>query len=233
MIPAFGGAPKAPAFAVATHLVRTLAGTKGVRVVSREMSLRNPYSDVEIAEPKAMRALAHPVRLAILSRLQRYGPSTATRLSPEVGATPSVTSWHLRHLERFGLVRDASVGVDARERWWEAAGRGFRFAAPDDPHDVEGQAAYRALTEQMFLYADHLPRLWLAQVEPELPPRWRRLSGLSNTRIVVNARELGEIERAFEQVLAPYVRRDPDDAPRGSRSVRVMRYVMPGRADER
>ena len=197
------------------------------------MSLTNPYGDVEIAAPKAMRALAHPVRLAILSRLQRYGPSTATRLSPEVGATPSVTSWHLRHLEGFGLVRDAAVGEDARERWWEAGGRGFRFAAPDDPHDLEGQAAYRALTEQMFLQYDHLPRMWLAQVEPDLPPRWRKLSGLANTRVVVNARELAEVERAFEQVLAAYVRRDPGDAPRGSRRVRVMRYVMPGFADER
>jgi len=174
-----------------------------------------------------MRALAHPVRLAILSRLQRYGPSTASRLSPEVGATPSVASWHLRHLASFGLVRDAAEGQDGRERWWEAAGRGFRFAAPDDPHDIEGQAAYRALTEQMFLQYDHLPRLWLAQVEPDLPPRWRRLSGLSNTRVVVGARELAAIEKGIEALLAPYVRRDPDDAPRGSRSVRVMRYVMP------
>ena len=130
-------------------------------------------------------------------------------------------------------MRDAAVGEDARERWWEAAGRGFRFAAPDDPHDLEGQAAYRALTEQMFVYADRLPREWLEQVEPDLPPRWRRLSGLSNTRIVVNARELDEIEQAIEGALAPYVRRDPGDAPRGSRSVRVMRYVMPGPAEER
>jgi DNA-binding transcriptional ArsR family regulator len=190
------------------------------------MSLTNPYGDVEL-EPQAMRALAHPVRLAILSRLQRYGPSTATRLSPEVGATPSVASWHLRHLEGFGLVRDAAERGDARERWWEAAGRGFRFVAPSDPDDLEGQAAYRALTEQMFLSADHLPRQWLAQVEPDLPPRWRRLSGLSNTRVVVNARELEEIEQAIEQVLAPYVRRDPEGAPRGRRSVRLMRYVMP------
>ncbi len=129
------------------------------------MSLTNPYGDVELAHPQAMRALAHPVRLAILSRLQRHGPSTASRLSPEVGATPSVTSWHLRHLATFGLVRDAERGEDARERWWEAVGRGFRFVAPDDPHDVEGQAAYRALTQQMFLQADELPRRWLADVE--------------------------------------------------------------------
>ena len=191
------------------------------------MSLTNPYGDVELDDPRAMRALAHPVRLAILSRLQRHGPSTASRLSPDVGATPSVASWHLRHLATFGLVRDAAIESDGRERWWEAAGHGFRFVAPDDPGDEEGNAAYRALTEQMFLAADDLPRRWLADVEPTLPPRWRKLSGLANTRVVLSVAELTEIERAIEEVLAPYVRRDPDAAPRGSRSVRLMRYAMP------
>ena len=59
--------------------------------------------------------------LAILERLRREGPATATQLSPPVGATPSVTSWHLRHLAGFGLVRDAAEGgSDRRERRWEA-----------------------------------------------------------------------------------------------------------------
>jgi DNA-binding transcriptional ArsR family regulator len=191
------------------------------------MSLTNPYGDVELDDPRAMRALAHPVRLAILSRLQRHGPSTASRLSPDVGATPSVASWHLRHLASFGLVRDADVQADGRERWWEAAGRGIRFVAPDDAGDAEGNAAYRALTEQMFLAADHLPRTWLAEVEPTLPARWRKLGGLANARVVVTAGELAAVERAIEEVLAPYVRRDPDSAPRGARSVRLMRYAMP------
>jgi DNA-binding transcriptional ArsR family regulator len=201
--------------------------SQNVREYSREMSLTNPYDDVELAQPQEMRALAHPVRLAILSRLQRHGSSTASRLSPEVGATPSVTSWHLRHLATFGLVRDAEQGNDARERWWEAVGRGFRFVAPDDPDDLEGQAAYRALTQQMFLQSDELPRRWLADVEEHLPPRWRKLSGLSNTRVVVGPAELAALERSIEELLAPYVRRNPEEAPRGSRSVRLMRYVMP------
>ena len=79
-----------------------------------------------------MRALAHPVRLAILSRLQGDGPSTATALAPLVGATPSVTSWHLRHLAEHGLVRDADVESDGRQRWWEAAGHGLPVH-PDPP----------------------------------------------------------------------------------------------------
>src|SRR4051794_501273 len=97
------------------------------------MPATNPLGDFQIDDPKAMRALAHPVRLAILEHLQRHGPATATRLSPHVGATPSVTSWHLRHLARFGLVRDSDPGPDRRERQWTAVARGFSFEVPDDP----------------------------------------------------------------------------------------------------
>ena len=75
--------------------------------------MANPYGDIELT-PRSIRALAHPVRLAILSRLQGSGPSTATALAPLVGATPSVTSWHLRHLAEHGLVQDAAVEGDGR-----------------------------------------------------------------------------------------------------------------------
>jgi DNA-binding transcriptional ArsR family regulator len=188
------------------------------------MSLTNPMGDFEITSPKAMRALAHPTRLAILTRLQRFGPATATQLSPDVGATPSVTSWHLRHLAQFGLVQDYDGGTDARQRWWQAAARGFRFAMPDDP---EGQAAYRMLAEQMHAAYDDLPRIWMRDVEPNLEPRWRAESGMSNTRITVTAEELAEIQHEVEKLLGPYVQRPASEAPKGSRGVRYLRYTMP------
>ncbi|MET8638652.1 MULTISPECIES: helix-turn-helix domain-containing protein [unclassified Streptomyces] len=189
----------------------------------------NRLGDIEITDPKAMRALAHPVRLALLERLQRYGPATATQLSPHVGATPSVTSWHLRHLAGFGLVRDAAAGGDRRERRWEAVARGFRVEVPEGE---EGQSAAHALSRQMFAGAADLPHRWLSETEPELEPRWRRIAGLANTRVVVTAEELAAIEDAMEAVLAPYVVRDPAQRPDGSRDVRLLRYVLPEGAAE-
>jgi DNA-binding transcriptional ArsR family regulator len=189
------------------------------------MSLTNPYGDFELADPQAMRALAHPVRLAILERLQRYGPATATQLSPHVGATPSVTSWHLRHLATFGLVEDWEGGDDRRLRWWKAARRGFRISpALDDP---AGQAAARLLGQQMFLRYHHLPQEWLERDEPHLEPEWRQESGLANTRVTITLDELRQVEADIENVLAPYVQRGAEGAPPGARGVRMMRYVMP------
>ncbi|WP_327365181.1 ArsR/SmtB family transcription factor [Streptomyces sp. NBC_01217] len=196
------------------------------------MDSSNRLGDIEITDPQAMRALAHPVRLAILDHLLRHGPATATQLAPDVGATPSVTSWHLRHLAGFGLVRDSEPGPDRRQRRWEAVARGFRFETPQDPADEEGRSAARVLSQQMFLrYAD-FPSRWVAEVEPELDPAWRRLAGLANTRVVVSAEELAAIEDGIERVLAPYVNRDPAERPTDGRGVRLMRYVLPEGAEE-
>ena len=186
--------------------------------------MANLYGDVELT-PRGMRALAHPVRLALLSQLHKGGPSTATALAPLVGASPSVTSWHLRHLAEHGLVKDAEVGGDGRQRWWEAVGTGFRFAA-DDESTME---AATALSHLLMDEAADLPAQWVREVEPHLEVEWRQFAGLSNTTIEATVEELAEIEAAIERALAPFVLRrsqQPGSVP-GARRVRVLRYVLP------
>lgn len=184
----------------------------------------NPYGDVELT-PRGMRALAHPVRLAILSRLQVDGPSTATALAPQVGATPSVTSWHLRHLAEHGLVKDAAVDSDGRQRWWEAVGRGFRFTPTKDD---AGRDAATLLSRVMFEQAEDLPGRWARDVEPLLEDDWRQSAGLSNTTFVVTVQELADVEAAIEQLLAPFVLRKADREPvPDGRNVRMLRYLLP------
>ncbi|MEV5200417.1 helix-turn-helix domain-containing protein [Streptomyces sp. NPDC053720] len=196
------------------------------------MDSNNRLGDIEITDPQAMRALAHPVRLAILDHLQRHGPATATQLAPDVGATPSVTSWHLRHLAGFGLVRDSEPGPDRRQRRWEAVASGFRFETPQDPADEEGRSAARVLSQEMFRRSAGLPGRWAAEVEPGLDPAWLARAGLANTRVVVSAGELADIEDGIERLLAPYLTRDVAERPVGARGVRLLRYVLPEGAEE-
>ncbi|MFK4089733.1 ArsR/SmtB family transcription factor [Kribbella sp. NPDC020789] len=195
------------------------------------MSLRNPYGDFEITDPQAMRALAHPVRLAALSWLQRHGPATATQLSEHVGASPSVTSWHLRHLAQFGLVTDGPppTGTDKRQRWWRAAARGFRIEMPDTP---EGAEAARLLSGQMLNQAVATAQHWQREIEPGLAPEWARVGGVSNTGVLITADEAEAIQNAIEQVLAPYVRRTGStDVPADARLVRFLRFSLPEATD--
>ncbi|MER5911060.1 helix-turn-helix domain-containing protein [Streptomyces sp. NPDC001982] len=193
------------------------------------MASGNRYGDLEITDPKAMRALAHPVRLAVLERLQRHGPATASQLSPHVGATPSVTSWHLRHLAGFGLVRDSDGSTDRRERRWEAVARGFRFEVPEDE---DGRSAARVLSGEMFARTAELPLRWLTETEPGLEPGWARHAGAANTRIVISAEELAGLQDKLEELVAPYVTRDAADRPDGTRGVRLLMYALPEGADE-
>src|SRR4051812_30868928 len=86
-----------------------------------------------------MRALAHPARVASLERLMRGGPATATELGRVAGLTPSAMSYHLRSLEKAGLISPAPGRGDGRERVWQAVQSGgwsvddFAGSSADDP----------------------------------------------------------------------------------------------------
>lgn len=187
----------------------------------------NEWGDVEL-DARGMRALAHPVRVAILNRLQRHGPDTATGLAPHVGASPSVASWHLRHLAEHGLVEDDPGDGHGRKRWWRAVGRGYRFAADADP------AAYQVLSQAIeAAEADLVPR-WYAETQPRLSREWLAVAGRANTTILITPEELTELELAVERLLTPYVvrKQQPERAPDGAGEVRLLRYVMPQALDE-
>jgi DNA-binding transcriptional ArsR family regulator len=182
----------------------------------------NDWGDVEL-DATAMRALAHPVRLAILDRLREDGPDTATGLSPRVGASPSVTSWHLRHLAEHGLVEDAPSDGRGRKRWWQAVGHGFRSG------DVDDRDAHRVLGAAMDVADAGVVTAWRRDVQPVLEPEWAAVAGHWNTRITVTTEELREIDAAIEALLTPFVQRghSAQAAPAGARKVRILRYTMP------
>jgi DNA-binding transcriptional ArsR family regulator len=182
----------------------------------------NGLGDVEL-DARGIRALAHPVRLAILRRLREEGPSTASRLSPFVGASPSVASWHLRHLADVGLVEDAPGDRGGgRSRWWQAAGTGFRFAV-DETDPAPGLALLDAVESD----EGDLVGQWRRTVRPGLEPEWLSVATRWNTGIVVTPDELRTLEDAMETLLAQYVNRPEQQWPESSRKVRVLRYFLP------
>src|SRR3954454_18748236 len=96
----------------------------------------------ELTDPKAMRALAHPVRLALLEALTDAGPLTATEAGEKVGESPANASFHLRQLAKYGFVEEAEGGT-GRRRPWRLKHLGTRFS---DVHpDPETAGAARAL----------------------------------------------------------------------------------------
>jgi predicted ArsR family transcriptional regulator len=57
-----------------------------------------------------MRAVAHPVRLALLEALAQHQPMTATQAGEAIGESPTTCSFHLRMLAKYGVVEEAGSG---------------------------------------------------------------------------------------------------------------------------
>src|SRR5580704_6370299 len=73
--------------------------------------------------PREIRALAHPARMAIIDALASGEELTATQCAELTGLSPSATAYHLGFLERYGFAEAAPPRPDRRERPWRASGR--------------------------------------------------------------------------------------------------------------
>ena len=75
-------------------------------------------SDASDLDPRRLRALAHPLRIQLLSLLRKDGPATATLLAKRLGESSGATSYHLRQLAAYAFVEDDPERSKAgRERW--------------------------------------------------------------------------------------------------------------------
>lgn len=89
----------------------------------------------QLTDAKEMRALAHPVRVALLEFLSREGPLTATEAGELLGESPANCSFHLRTLAKHGFVEEAPGGT-GRQRPWRRVTLGHSFALDNDEAEV-------------------------------------------------------------------------------------------------
>ncbi|MEU9831259.1 winged helix-turn-helix domain-containing protein [Streptosporangium sp. NPDC048047] len=186
----------------------------------------------QLTDPVAMRALAHPARLAILNRLQAEGPATATEVAEVVGVTPSAASYHLRMLAKYGFAEDAPARGDARERVWRHSPGGM-VLSPEAGDPPEVRAAKDLLIKAVRDHAADEATRALASFDRE-PAEWQEASIFYRTALLVSAEELGELHRRIDELLDPYSinRRDRAEAPPGARVAEAQVNLFP-RAERR
>src|SRR4249919_3515602 len=68
---------------------------------------------LHLHDPRDIRALAHPARMAIIDALASGDELTATECAELTGLSPSATAYHLKLLERYDLVEPAPARQDA------------------------------------------------------------------------------------------------------------------------
>ena len=177
--------------------------------------MARPQDRREVTDVRALSALAHPVRAALLSHLMAVGPRTASECAPVVGASASNCSWHLRHLAKFGLVEPVAT-ADGRERRWRAAATGFAFTAAGPA----GRAAEHALGVVQLDEEDRLSRASLREAD-ELPEDWRVASGLSTYGLLMSPAELTALRARLDALIRPYIAMTREDAPPDARPVHL------------
>jgi hypothetical protein len=98
-----------------------------------------PQSSIDVQDPRALRALAHPLRGRLLGVLRLEGPATATQLGYRLGESSGSTSYHLRQLAAYGFVEDMPGEGNGRERWWRALHRSTHWETSDFLADPAGR----------------------------------------------------------------------------------------------
>ncbi|GGS89173.1 transcriptional regulator [Planobispora rosea] len=185
-----------------------------------------------LSDPRAMRALAHPARLAILNKIQVDGTATATDVAEVVGITPSAASYHLRMLAKYGFVEDAPPRGDGRERLWRRVTEGWSVGieADDQP---EVRAAKNTLITMIRDEAAAEVTRALDSLDRE-PEEWRDATLFSRSVLFLDAAEMKGVAEQIDKLLAPYSinRRDRSQAPAGARVAEAHITLFP-RAERR
>lgn len=172
--------------------------------------------------PRSIRALAHPARLAIVDALAAGEELTATQCAELTGLSPSATAYHLKFLERYGLAEAAPPGPDRRERPWRAAGR--RIQADLDT-STPARASAAAAVAAAHIDTTRAIAVEYTEAGHNEPAEWRD-AALSNVDLWLTTEEFQRVTKELAAVTAPYRGRT---RPAGSRLVRVMNVVVPRR----
>ena len=178
---------------------------------------------IVLSDPRAIRALAHPARLAILEALFPGEELTATECASLTGLSPSATSYHLKALERWGIVEAGQPRADGRDRPWKAKGRSIEVSSqvPQGTVLAESAVLETFLDRNRALVAEFLDH------QASEPPEWRDGVEVASSDYWLTAEELAEVSQALRSVLQPYEHRRRGSRPDKSRRVRVMRLIVP------
>jgi predicted ArsR family transcriptional regulator len=179
-----------------------------------------------LTDPKALRAYAHPVRMALVGLLRTEAPLTATRAAELLGESSGTCSFHLRQLARYGLVEEAGGGT-GREKPWRATTTSTAWDATGGDTPETAAAAGLLNTVIAEQYFEQLMR-WL-EASPDQPAEWQQAVQFGDRILYVTAEELEELSRRVRELVDEYFERQvrPELRPPGARLVTWLHLAFP------
>jgi predicted ArsR family transcriptional regulator len=157
-----------------------------------------------------MRALAHPMRLALIEALMRDGPLTATRASELLDDSPGNMSWHLQTLAKYGFVEEAGGGR-GRSRPWRMVSTSHNFdtSLPDPEHAAAGEALEASFQDRGYRRL----REWWSQ-RRSYSAEWRQAAFTNDTISYLTPAEMAQLGEDIVVLFKQYKSRTQDRSER-------------------
>jgi len=180
---------------------------------------------VQLTDPRALRAVAHPTRLKLLGELRRVGPLTATQAGDRIGESPAGCSFHLRLLAKYGLVEEAGGGR-GRARPWRATAMGHEWASrgpsgePDEASDMLTRVVVERWFEESLAWVDR---------RSEETEEWSEAAIFEDRLLYLTPDEFRDLSRRVAELVEPYARRvtDPEQRPPHARPATYIQLGFP------
>jgi predicted transcriptional regulator len=178
-----------------------------------------------LTDARALRAYAHPVRMALIGLLRSEGQKTATQAAELLGESSGTCSFHLRQLAKYGLVEEAEGGT-GREKPWRATTQRTRVpVSTDDPEVAAAGGLVRSVLAEQF-FARLVRYLDRRQDEPVA---WREAAPFGDRILYVTPGELAELASRVDAMLDEYLDRlvNPELRPEGASRVTYLNWAFP------
>ena len=164
---------------------------------------RPPLRRLELTDPRALRALAHPTRLKLLALLRTVGPLTASQAAERTGESAGSCSFHFRQLARWGLCEEAGGGR-GRERPWRATA--FATSWSDAGASADMTEASRMFSRTVAEWYHEGLLHWIDARGRE-PLAWQQAASFGDVLLYLTADELRETVQGLREVIEAVVRR--------------------------
>ena len=143
-----------------------------------------------------LKALAHPLRMAMYDYLSEHGSATASQLGRHLGESSGQTSYHLRQLEKHGFVQDDPAHERGRDRWWRAVG--FSLDGRDMLRDPRTAEAASALLHGVVAERSQVLQRWLTEGDT---PEWEAASLSDRSTADLTLEEMQELVNALREIV--------------------------------
>jgi hypothetical protein len=179
-----------------------------------------------VTDARTLRALTHPVRIALIEALSLGGAMTATQVGEQIGESATTCSFHLRQLAKYGFVEEAGGGR-GRARPWRMTSIGMQLVGTqgDPESEVAASTLLRLVRERQL----HRYQTWL-ETRSTYPARWRAASSESQFVFYLTANELEQLNDELVALLQPRMGErltDPSKRPPGAAPVELLMFSYP------